>query len=70
MKLLIADDHPIFRKGLKDILQSAFTDAIIIECETGDATLEKIRNEVPDVSILDIDMPVLNGLDICKKVYE
>lgn len=70
MKLLIADDHPIFRKGLKDILQVAFPDAIIFETEKGDDTLEKIKAELPDVSILDIDMPNLNGLDICKTVYE
>lgn len=70
MKLLIADDHPIFRKGLKDILQTAFTDAQIIECDSGLITLEKIRNEKPDVSILDIDMPEMNGLEICKKVND
>lgn len=70
MKLLIADDHPIFRKGLKDILQGAFPNAIFIECDKGDETLEKIKTELPDISILDIDMPNINGLDICKQVYD
>lgn len=69
MKLLIADDHPIFRKGLKDILENSFSSVSIIECESGNATLETIRKEVPDVAILDIDMPEMNGLEICQKIY-
>lgn len=69
MKLLIADDHPIFRKGLMDILQQSFPGARLIEAETGNTALEKIKTEVPDVSILDIDMPEMNGLEICKYVY-
>ncbi|HRE74186.1 MAG TPA: response regulator transcription factor [Flavobacteriales bacterium] len=69
MKLLIADDHPIFRKGLKDILQQSFSTVEIIECEAGDKTLEIIRLEKPDVAVLDIDMPHINGLDICQTVY-
>ncbi|MFN3342179.1 MAG: response regulator [Flavobacteriales bacterium] len=69
MKLLIADDHPIFRKGLKDILQQSFSTVEIIECEAGDKTLETIRLEKPDVAVLDIDMPQINGLDICQTVY-
>lgn len=69
MKLLIADDHPIFRKGLIDILRSSFSGVNIIECEKGNETLEKIRSEIPDISVLDIDMPEMNGLEICKTIY-
>lgn len=69
MKLLIADDHPIFRKGLIEILRPSFPNALIIDCENGNETLEKIRTEVPDVCVIDIDMPEMNGLDICKAVY-
>lgn len=69
MKLLIADDHPIFRKGLKDILQNSFPSVTILECDSGNSTLDTIRNQQPDVAILDIDMPEMNGLEICSKVY-
>ena len=57
MKLLIADDHPIFRKGLKDILQDAFPKTLIIECDNGAEALSTIEKECPDISILDINMP-------------
>jgi DNA-binding NarL/FixJ family response regulator len=68
MKLLIADDHPIFRKGLKDILQEAFVDAAIIECENGEEALQKIKSESPEISVLDINMPLINGLEACKTI--
>lgn len=68
MKLLIADDHPIFRKGLKDILEGSFPDIQIIECKNGKEALEAIKKEKPSISILDINMPELNGLEVSKIV--
>ena len=64
MKLLIADDHPIFRKGLKDILESSFPKIQIIECKNGKEALEAIKKEKPNISILDINMPELNGIEV------
>jgi DNA-binding NarL/FixJ family response regulator len=68
MKLLIADDHAIFRKGLKFILESSLTGAQIIETNDGDETWKKISEFKPDVAILDIDMPHISGLEICKMI--
>ena len=64
MKLLIADDHPIFRKGLIDILEIAFPKITIIECKDGKEALMKIKKEKPSISILDINMPELSGLEV------
>lgn len=64
MKLLIADDHPIFRKGLKDILEGSFSDIQIIECHNGKEALEAIKKQKPSISILDINMPELNGIEV------
>ena len=64
MKLLIADDHPIFGKGLKDILESSFPKIQIIECKNGREALEAIKKEKPNISILDINMPELNGIEV------
>ena len=64
MKLLIADDHPIFRKGLKDILEGSFSDIQIIECKDGREALEAIKKHKPSISILDINMPELNGIEV------
>ena len=70
MKLLIADDHPIFRSGLKSLLMDYYKDAIIIECTNGAEALEGIRKEKPDISILDINMPEMDGLELCNIVIK
>jgi len=68
--LLIADDHPIFRMGLKDILHNAFPKAKIYECHNGVEAFDGILKYEPEVSILDINMPEINGLDVCKQVLK
>ncbi|MCD6069330.1 MAG: hypothetical protein K0S33_4156 [Bacteroidetes bacterium] len=68
MQLLIADDHPIFRKGLKDILLGSYSSADIIECNNGKEALEKIKSEKPPLAILDINMPEMNGLEVSEHI--
>lgn len=68
--LLIADDHPIFRKGLMDLLQSSFPNVKITECHNGAEAKEGILKLKPEVAILDINMPEANGLDVCKQVLK
>ena len=70
MKILIADDHPIFRSGLKSILSDNFSNSTIIEYGDGQSALEGIRSEMPDITILDINMPVMNGLEVCASVQK
>ena len=70
MKLLIADDHPIFRKGLKDLLTEAFPGAIIIESANGKEAIDIIHAQNPDIAVLDIDMPIVNGLDVSIQVLK
>lgn len=70
MQLLIADDHPIFRKGLKDILLDSFSVADIFECTNGLEAFEKIKKEHPPISILDINMPEMNGIEVCEKIQQ
>src|SRR5690554_1879729 len=68
MLLLIADDHPIFRSGLKALLQNAYPAADIIEFDNGVDAQEAILDRSPDFSLLDIDMPGKNGLNVCEAV--
>jgi DNA-binding NarL/FixJ family response regulator len=70
MKLLIADDHAIFRKGLRYILETSLPDAQIVETTDGEESWKKIMEFKPDVAILDIDMPHKNGLEICSLIQE
>lgn len=64
VKILIADDHPIVRRGLKDII--AEEKDFIIECEaaSADEVLDKLRNNFIDIVLLDISMPGKSGLDL------
>ncbi len=68
--LLIADDHPIFRKGLMDLIQQTFPKVKIIECCNGTEAFSGIKNYKPNIAILDINMPEANGLEVCKKVIK
>lgn len=67
-KLLIADDHSLIRKGLKQVLEAetAFT---ILEAENGEQALEIIRNDKPEIAILDIEMPEYTGFEVAQKVH-
>lgn len=68
MHILIADDHPIFRSGLKFLLEASFEDIKIDQVENGEEVLNFLKNQTPDILIVDIDMPILNGLEVCKAV--
>ena len=67
VKILIADDHPLFRKGLKDLLEETRGDFFVSEAENGAQALAMMKKEVFDIAIFDIDMPVLNGLDAAQE---
>ncbi len=68
IKILIADDHTIVRKGLKQILQETSGMVVTGEAGTGQETLEKIWKNNYNVLLLDISMPDRNGLDILKDI--
>ncbi len=66
IRVFNADDHPILRKGVSDIIiQTAGLDWVG-SAENGKDALEKIRAIKPDVAILDIEMPQLTGMDVAK----
>ncbi len=64
MRILIADDHAVVRRGLKETLGEAFSRATFGEAKTAEETLEHARRQNWDVVILDISMPGKSGLDI------
>jgi two-component system, NarL family, invasion response regulator UvrY len=64
MKVLIADDHAVFRRGLRETLAEAFSRVTFGEARTAQETLEQVRRQDWDVVILDISMPGRSGLDI------
>ena len=68
IKILIADDHPIVRKGLKEIIEVTPDMMVGDEASNGQEALEKVRKSDFDVVLLDISMPGRSGLDILKEL--
>src|SRR4030042_620578 len=70
MKILIADDHPIVREGLKQYVRTLDEVKLIDEAVNGNDAWTKIKNGSYDLVILDVSMPGLSGLDILQKMRE
>lgn len=68
MRVLIADDHAIVRKGLREILREASETTTVGEASNGSEALDKIHREAWDVVVLDITMPGQNGLEVLKEL--
>jgi DNA-binding NarL/FixJ family response regulator len=69
MKILIADDHPFTLQGTKSYVES-YGYKVTDTCSNGVSALNLITLHHPDIAILDINMPGLDGLDVSKKVQE
>ena len=63
-KILIADDHPIFRSGLRQVIESDASMSVIAEADDGAAALSLIREHKPDIVVLDINMPDVSGFEV------
>ena len=68
IKILIADDHAIVRKGLKQILADAPDIASIDEASSGQEALKKVRENNYNMVLLDISMPGMSGVDVLKQL--
>jgi two-component system, NarL family, invasion response regulator UvrY len=68
IRIIIADDHAIVRKGLKQILEDTMEMIVADEAGNGFELLEKLRKSKFDVVILDITMPGMSGLDTLKEI--
>jgi CheY-like chemotaxis protein len=67
-RILIADDHDVLRRGIKTMIESEPNLEVCGEAVDGKDAIEKIINQAPDLVILDINMPILNGLDVVRQV--
>ena len=66
--LVIADDHPLFRKGLREVIESDPALQIAGEAADGAAALSLIRQHDPMIAVLDIDMPKMGGLAVAREL--
>ena len=68
LRILIADDHPVFRRGLKQIIQETADMVVAAEAVDGREALLKARTGEYDVVLLDITMPIRNGVDVLSQL--
>jgi DNA-binding NarL/FixJ family response regulator len=70
LKILIADDHPIFRRGLCDVIQTDAGLHLVGQACNGEEALKLIDELRPDIAIFDVHMPKLSGLQAARKLIE
>ncbi len=67
-KVLIVDDHPVFRQGLRDVLETDPAINVVGEAADGEVALELVHDINPDVILMDINLPTMNGLQVTRKI--
>jgi DNA-binding NarL/FixJ family response regulator len=70
IRVIIADDHEIFRKGLKLILSRLKYVNLVGEAENGKEVVEIIKKKNAEIILMDIEMPEMNGIDATRKILE
>src|SRR5262249_55294128 len=68
--VLICDDHPIFRHGLRQVVEADPRLTVVGEAEDGEISLLRIEQFAPQVAILDIDMPGKDGFEVARTIRE
>jgi DNA-binding NarL/FixJ family response regulator len=68
IRIIIADDHALILQGLRALLQTADDIELLAECCNGSDALEMIRHHSPDVAVLDISMPGIDGITLASQL--
>jgi DNA-binding NarL/FixJ family response regulator len=68
IRIVMADDHPIVRQGLRQMIEVDRSLSIVAEAGDGAAALELIEKHLPDVAVLDIDMPEMDGFAVARAI--
>lgn len=66
--VIIADDHPIVRKGLRETIEEESKFVVLAEAGNGQEAIGAIEEFSPTVAILDVDMPIMNGFDVARQI--
>lgn len=67
-KILIVDDHPLFRRGLREVIEESKKFIVVGEASDGEEAIRLVSELKPDIAVVDIDMPQFNGLQMARTV--
>src|SRR5690242_8837255 len=70
IRILIADDHPVVRRGVRTLLETRDGWSVCGEARTGEEALERVRILKPDILIMDLSMPGMRGFEAIRKIHE
>ncbi|WP_088032438.1 response regulator transcription factor [Evansella clarkii] len=70
IKIVLVDDHQLFREGVKRILNMESSMEVVAEGSDGDVVIDLVRSHNPDVVLMDINMPNINGVEATKNLVE
>jgi len=70
IRIFLADDHAVVREGLRLLLEAQGDITVVGEAADGRQTVQKVKQSCPDVVVLDIAMPELNGIDATRRIHE
>jgi DNA-binding NarL/FixJ family response regulator len=70
IQVVIVDDHPFFREGVREVLSAQADIMVVTEAETGEEALNLVPDVKPDVTLMDVNLPGVNGLQVTKTLKD
>jgi DNA-binding NarL/FixJ family response regulator len=68
IRILVADDYAAVRRGVRAVLETQAGWRVVAEAENGQQALQQAREHVPDLAVIDISMPLMNGLELAREL--